>query len=114
MKVLGGISVTGGHFCLSIKKIKKIFRKRPEAVSAIHATFCFIFTHWLQRGAAVVFGSTSGAPLLDLEAVIPKGKTGYFHGFASALTGLRALLAVCGGVGGGGDMCICWSLFFWI
>lgn len=77
--------------------MKNIFRKRPEAVRAMCATFCFIFTHWLQKGTAVVFGSTPGAPLLDLEAVIPKGKTGYFHSFASARTGLRALLAVCGG-----------------
>lgn len=61
------------------------------------ATFCFIFTHRLQKGAAVVFGSTPGAPLLDLEAAIPKGKTGYFHSFALAWTGLPALLAVCGG-----------------
>lgn len=61
------------------------------------ATFCFIFTHWLQKGAAVVFGSTPRAPLLNLEAVIPKGKTGYFHSFALARTGLRAPLAVCGG-----------------
>lgn len=70
-KVQGGNSITLGHFCLLVKIIKYL-RKGPDAVIwSFSEGRCFIFTHRLSKGAAVVFGSARSAHL-DLESMIRK------------------------------------------
>lgn len=69
-----------GAFLSTCKNHQK-FRKRPDAVIChfLWGALFYFYSPTSEKGAAVVFGSAHSTHL-DLEAMIRKGKTGFFRG----------------------------------